>query len=65
MFVLVPRDSCPNTSAVQILAIFPECIPFIARYPLGTDAQVTITVPDCALLQKPFGHGDLMLLTGR
>jgi hypothetical protein len=63
MFVLLPRDRGPNTSPVQVLAIFPESIAFIARNPLRTDAQVAIAPSDRPLFQKPLSHGDLVLLT--
>jgi hypothetical protein len=63
MLVILPRDRGPNASPVQVLTIFPESITFIARYPLGTDPHATIAAPDRTLFQKPFGHGDLMLLT--
>jgi len=64
MFVLLSRDSCPDASPLQVLAIFPESIPFIASDPLRTDAQVTIAAPDCPLFQKPFSYRDLVLLAG-
>jgi hypothetical protein len=63
MFVLLPRDRRPNTSPVQVLAIFPESIALIARHPLRTDTKVTIAPSDRTLFQKPFSHGDLVLLT--
>ena len=48
---------------MQVLAIFPEGIPFIALYSLRMDAQMAIATPDRTLFHKLFGHSDLVLLT--
>ena len=64
MLVFLPWDRRPNASPVQVLAIFSESVPLVARHPLRTDAQVTIATPDRALFQKPFRYRDLVLLTG-
>jgi hypothetical protein len=64
MFVLLSRNRHPNASPVQGLAIFAECIAFIAHNPLRMDALVTIATPDRTLFQKPLSYRDLVLLTG-
>jgi len=64
MFIFLSRDRCPNASPVQVLAIFPESIAFIACDPLWTDAQVTVATSDRPLFQKPLSYRNLVLLTG-
>lgn len=65
MLIFLSRDGRSNPSPVQVLAIFPKGIAFIARHSLGTDAQMTIPAPDRPLFHELLGHGDLVLLAGR
>jgi hypothetical protein len=64
MFVLLPWNRCPNASPLQVLAIFPESVAFIARDPHRTDAQMTIGTPDRPLFHELLGYRNLVLLTG-
>jgi hypothetical protein len=63
MFVLLPGYRGSDASPLQVSAIFPESISFIACNPLWTDTQVSTTTPDCTLFHQLFSHGDLMLLS--